>query len=96
MPQRVVYLNGEYVPEREARISIFDSALMYGDMLFEMTRTFGQRPYRLREHLEQREHQRVGVVHHRRSAQRRPQETCIARHPCAILRHLARGATTWL
>ena len=51
MPQRVVYLNGEYVPEREARISIFDSALMYGDMLFEMTRTFGQRPYRLREHL---------------------------------------------
>ena len=52
MSGRVVYLNGEYVPEAEARISIFDSALMYGDMLFEMTRSFRQRPYRLRDHLE--------------------------------------------
>ncbi|MFH1570553.1 MAG: aminotransferase class IV [Gemmatimonadota bacterium] len=52
MPQRLVYLNGTFVPEREARISIFDCALMYGDMVFEMTRSFHQEPYRLREHLE--------------------------------------------
>ena len=51
MPQRLVYFNGDFVPEQEARISIFDCALMYGDMAFEMTRSFGQRPYRLREHL---------------------------------------------
>ncbi len=49
---RVVYLNGDYVPEAEARISIFDCALMYGDMVFEMTRTFHQRPFRLDHHLE--------------------------------------------
>ncbi|MBC8353714.1 MAG: aminotransferase class IV [Planctomycetes bacterium] len=52
MSTRVVYFNGQYVPEQEARVSIFDSALMYGDMAFEMTRTFNQQPFRLREHLE--------------------------------------------
>lgn len=52
MSGRLVYFNGAFIPEREARISIFDSALMYGDMVFEMTRSFHQRPYRMREHLE--------------------------------------------
>ena len=51
MPQRLVYFNGRFVAEAEARISIFDCALMYGDMVFEMTRTFNQQPYRLREHM---------------------------------------------
>jgi branched-chain amino acid aminotransferase len=52
MSGRVVYFNGRFVPETEARISIFDSALMFGDMAFEMTRTFNRRPFKLREHLE--------------------------------------------
>ena len=49
---RVVYLSGQYVPEAEARVSIFDSALMFGDMAFEMTRTFRGRLFKLRAHLE--------------------------------------------
>jgi branched-chain amino acid aminotransferase len=49
---RVVYLDGAWVPEAEARISIYDSALMFGDMVFEMTRSFGGRQFKLREHLE--------------------------------------------
>ena len=52
MSERLVYFNGEFIPELEARISIFDSALMFGDMVFEMTRSFRQEPYRLRDHLE--------------------------------------------
>ena len=35
MSQRLVYFNGEFIPEYEARISIFDYALMFGDMVFE-------------------------------------------------------------
>ena len=31
-------MNGEFVPEDQAKISIYDSALMFGDMVFEMTR----------------------------------------------------------
>lgn len=50
--ERVVYLNGRFVPESEARISIYDSALMFGDMVFEMTRSFNQEQFKLREHLE--------------------------------------------
>lgn len=49
---RVVYFNGSFVPEAEAKISIYDSALMFGDMVFEMTRSFGGRQFKMREHLE--------------------------------------------
>lgn len=52
MNHRVVYFNGQFVPESEARVSIFDSALTYGDMAYEVTRTIRGRPFRLREHLE--------------------------------------------
>ncbi len=50
--ERVVYFNGEYVAESEARISIYDSSLMFGDMVFEMTRSFNQKQFKLREHIE--------------------------------------------
>ena len=50
--QRVVYQNGEFVAEQDAKISIFDSALMFGDMVFEMTRSFNKKQFKLREHLE--------------------------------------------
>lgn len=49
---RVVYSNGQLVPEAEARISIYDSALMFGDMVFEMTRSFGKKQFKLREHID--------------------------------------------
>ncbi|MAE60268.1 MAG: branched-chain amino acid aminotransferase [Planctomycetaceae bacterium] len=52
MPQRLVYWNGDFIPESEARVSIFDFGVMYGDMMFEMTRTFNHKPFRLRHHLE--------------------------------------------
>ena len=45
-------MNGEFVTEQNAKISIFDSALMFGDMVFEMTRSFNQEQFKLREHLE--------------------------------------------
>ena len=49
---RVVYMNGDFVPESKANISIYDSALMFGDMVFEMTRSFNKKQFKLREHLE--------------------------------------------
>jgi branched-chain amino acid aminotransferase len=51
-PGRVVYVNGKFVPEADARVSIYDSALMFGDMVFEMTRSFNGAQFKLREHLE--------------------------------------------
>lgn len=49
---RLVYKNGQLVPEKDATISIFDSALMFGDMVFEMTRSFNKRQFKLEDHLE--------------------------------------------
>ena len=49
---RVAYLNGAFVPETEAKITLFDSQNHVGDMVHENTRTFGHRPFKLREHME--------------------------------------------
>ncbi|MEO5808381.1 aminotransferase class IV [Devosia sp.] len=49
---RVVYMNGSFVPESEAKISIYDSALMFGDMVFEMTRSFNGKQFKLKEHID--------------------------------------------
>ena len=51
MSQRIVYFNGRYIPEAAARVSIYDSALVMGDMAFEVTRTVLGRPFRLDDHL---------------------------------------------
>ena len=50
--QRLVYFNGTLVPETEAKVSVYDSALMFGDMVFEMTRSFNKKQFKLREHID--------------------------------------------
>lgn len=52
MSSRQVYLNGEFVPEHQASVSIYDAGLLYGEFAFEMTRTFHGVPFRLTHHLE--------------------------------------------
>jgi len=49
--ERMVYISGEYFPESEASISIFDSAVMLGDTATDSTRTFRHRPFKLAEHI---------------------------------------------
>jgi branched-chain amino acid aminotransferase len=49
---RKVWWNGKLIPENEAKISIYDSALMFGDTVFEMTRSFNKKQFKLKEHLE--------------------------------------------
>lgn len=48
---RKVYLNGELVPREEARISVFDHGLLYGDGVFEGIRAYGGRVFKLAEHV---------------------------------------------
>jgi branched-chain amino acid aminotransferase len=49
---RLVYLSGDLVPEPEAKISIFDAAIMLADTVTESTRTFRHIPFKLDEHIE--------------------------------------------
>ncbi|MDP2652770.1 MAG: aminotransferase class IV [Candidatus Omnitrophota bacterium] len=48
----IAYVDGQFVDHKEAKISIYDSALMFGDMVFEMLRTFNHKHFMLDEHLE--------------------------------------------
>lgn len=50
--ERVVYINGEIVPESQAKVSIRDRGFVYGDAVFDTTRTFGGRIFKLKEHLD--------------------------------------------
>ena len=50
--ERVAYVNGQVVPESQAVISIKDRGFLQGDAVFDTTRTFGHRIFRLDEHLD--------------------------------------------
>lgn len=48
--EKLVYQNGEFVPEADARVSIFDRGFLYGDGVFETMRAYGGRIFRLDQH----------------------------------------------
>jgi branched-chain amino acid aminotransferase len=48
----VVYVNGEYVPKEQARISIFDYGFLRGDAVFDTTSAWNGRIFKLSAHLE--------------------------------------------
>ena len=50
--ERVIYLNGKIVPESQGQISIHDLGFVYGDAVFDTTRTFGGKIFRLKEHID--------------------------------------------
>lgn len=51
MNQRLIYLDGRIVPEADAKISVFDHGLLYGDGVFEGIRFYNGRVFRLEEHM---------------------------------------------
>jgi branched-chain amino acid aminotransferase len=50
--ERIVYLNGVFVPESAALLSFRDRGFLYGDAVFDTARTFAHRLFRLREHVD--------------------------------------------
>ena len=52
----IVYLDGQYVDSTDAKVSVFDHGLLYGDGVFEGIRIYGGNIYRLDEHLERLEY----------------------------------------
>lgn len=47
----LVYINGEFFPESEAKISVFDHGFLYGDGIFEGIRAYNGKVFKLKEHL---------------------------------------------
>jgi D-alanine transaminase len=48
---RTVYVNGSYVPEEEAKVSVFDRAFLFGDGVYEVTAVLGGRLVDFEPHL---------------------------------------------
>lgn len=48
---RVVYINGELIPEEDAKITVYDHGLLYGDGAFEGIRIYSGKVFKLREHI---------------------------------------------
>jgi len=47
-----IYLNGRFVPEEEAKVSVFDHGLLYGDGVFEGIRAYNGYVFKLEAHLD--------------------------------------------
>lgn len=46
-----VYIDGKWYPKAEAKVSVFDHGLLYGDGVFEGIRSYGCLIFKLKEHL---------------------------------------------
>ena len=53
---KLVFLNGQFVPEEQALVSVFDRSFLYGDGLFEVIPIFNAKPFRWVQHLERFAH----------------------------------------
>jgi len=47
----LIYLEGKLVPEEQAKVSVFDHGLLYGDGVFEGIRAYNGKVFRLKEHI---------------------------------------------
>src|SRR5438094_9721575 len=47
-----IYIDGKFYSEREAKISVLDHGLLYGDGIFEGIRAYNGRVFKLREHID--------------------------------------------
>ncbi|HSA38239.1 MAG TPA: branched-chain-amino-acid transaminase [Methanoregula sp.] len=48
----IIYIDGKYVPEDQAKISVFDHGFLYGDGVFEGIRAYNGKVFRLKEHID--------------------------------------------
>jgi branched-chain amino acid aminotransferase len=47
-----VYIDGKFYPQEEAKVSVFDHGLLYGDGVFEGIRAYNGKIFKLQEHID--------------------------------------------
>lgn len=52
MTHPIVYLNGEYLPLPDAKISVLDRGFIFGDGIYEVIPAYSNKPFRLEQHLQ--------------------------------------------
>ncbi len=58
---QIVYLNGDYLPLGQARISVLDRGFLFGDGVYEVIPVYGGKPLRLAEHLHRLSNSLAGI-----------------------------------
>ena len=51
LPDSLCYLNGEYVPLPEAKVSVLDRGFLFGDGIYEVVPVYGRKVFRFDEHM---------------------------------------------
>ncbi|MDO8263927.1 MAG: D-amino acid aminotransferase [Gallionella sp.] len=56
-----IYLNGQYMPIEEAKVSVLDRGFIFGDGVYEVIPVYSRRAFRLEEHLRRLQHSLDGI-----------------------------------
>ena len=56
-----VYLNGQFLPIEEAKISVLDRGFIYGDGVYELIPVYHRQPFRMPQHLRRLQHSLDGI-----------------------------------
>jgi branched-chain amino acid aminotransferase len=51
-PESIIYVNGEYLPRSEAKISVFDHVILYGDGVYDTLCAWNYGVFKLDEHID--------------------------------------------
>src|SRR6202163_1960580 len=57
-----IYIDGKFYAEADAKVSVFDHGLLYGDGVFEGIRLYDGNIFRLDEHLERLEYSATAIL----------------------------------
>ena len=60
-PLPICYLNGQFLPLADARVSPLDRAFLFGDAVYEVVPVYGARPFRLSQHLDRLDRSLAGI-----------------------------------
>ncbi|MEM3906436.1 MAG: aminotransferase class IV, partial [Nitrososphaerota archaeon] len=52
MEEEFVYIDGQFVPRKDAKISVWDHGLLYGDGVYEAIRIYEGNIFKLKEHVD--------------------------------------------
>jgi D-alanine transaminase len=57
----IVYLNGQFLPLEDAKISVLDRGFIFGDGVYELVPVYGRQPFRMAQHLTRLQHSLTGI-----------------------------------
>jgi D-alanine transaminase len=60
-PDQIVYLNGEFIPLGDAKISVLDRGFIYGDGVYEVIPIYARQPFRMPHHLRRLQYSLDGI-----------------------------------